>query len=59
MIDVQVRGESGTIETRAEHGVMWSPEPAGLDQLVFPMPGQLLPYADTVFNHRLVSTLLE
>lgn len=37
MINVQVRGESGTIEARAEHGVVWSPELAGLDQSVFPM----------------------
>ncbi|MGW2090219.1 hypothetical protein [Streptomyces sp. NPDC001880] len=59
MINVQVRSESGTIEARAEHGVVWGPELAGLDQSVFPMLGHLLPYADTVFNHRQVSTLLE
>ncbi|MET9652135.1 hypothetical protein ABZZ44_17930 [Streptomyces sp. NPDC006460] len=59
MINLQVRGENGTIEFRAEHGVVWGPELAGLDQSVFPMLGHLLPYADTVFNHRQVSTLLE
>ncbi|MFF0163255.1 hypothetical protein ACFYRY_37850 [Streptomyces sp. NPDC005263] len=59
MINVQVRGESGTIEARAKHGVVWGPELAGLDQSVFPMLGHLLPYADTVFNHRQVATLLE
>lgn len=58
MISVQVRSESGAIEARAEHGVVWGPELAGLDQSVFPMLGHLLPYADTVFNHRQVSTLL-
>ncbi|MFD6989880.1 hypothetical protein [Streptomyces sp. NPDC059943] len=58
MINVQVRSESGTIEARAQHGVVWGPELAGLDQSVFPMLGHLLPYADTVFNHRQVSTLL-
>ncbi|MET8747717.1 hypothetical protein [Streptomyces sp. NPDC004728] len=59
MIDLQVRGENGTIEARAKHGVVWVPELADLDQSVFPMLGHLLPYADTVFNHRQVSTLLE
>jgi hypothetical protein len=59
MIDVQVRGERGTIEARTRHGVVWGPELAGLDQSLFPMMGHLLPYADTVFNHRQVSTLME
>ncbi|MFC9815254.1 hypothetical protein ACFVJM_24605 [Streptomyces virginiae] len=59
MINLEVRGENGTIEARAKHGVVWGPELAGLDQLVFPMLGHLLPYADTVFNHRQGSTLLE
>ncbi|MFF8618496.1 hypothetical protein [Streptomyces sp. NPDC015350] len=59
MINLQVRGENGRIEARAKHGVVWGPELAGLDQSVFPMLGHLLPYADTVFNHRQVSTLLE
>ncbi|MFE9297767.1 hypothetical protein [Streptomyces niveus] len=59
MINLQVRGENGTIEARAKHGVVWGPELAGLDQSVFPMLGHLLPYADTVFNRRQVSTLLE
>ncbi|MEU2057101.1 hypothetical protein [Streptomyces bungoensis] len=59
MTNLQVRGENGTIEARAKHGVVWGPELAVLDQSVFPMLGHLLPYADTVFNHRLVSTLLE
>ncbi|MFD8822201.1 hypothetical protein ACFV1C_07565 [Streptomyces sp. NPDC059605] len=59
MISLQVRGENGRIEARAKHGVVRGPEPAGLDQSVFPMPGHLLPYADTVFGHRQVSTLLE
>ncbi|APU38437.1 hypothetical protein [Streptomyces sp. TN58] len=59
MINLHVRGESGTIEARAKHGVLWGPELAGLDQAVFPMLGHLLPYGDTVFNHRQVSTLLE
>ncbi|MET9954027.1 hypothetical protein ABZ135_21080 [Streptomyces sp. NPDC006339] len=59
MINVQVRGESGTIEARAKHGVVWGPALAGLDPSEFPMLGHLLPYADTVFNHRQVSTLLE
>lgn len=58
MIDLQVRSEDGTIKARAKHGVVWSPELAGLDQSVFPMLGHLLPYADTVFNHRQVTTLL-
>ncbi|MBM7440709.1 hypothetical protein [Streptomyces sp. HB132] len=58
MINLQVRGEKGTIEARAEHGVVWGSELAGLDQSAFPMLGHLLPYADTVFNHRQVSTLL-
>ncbi|MEU6014326.1 hypothetical protein ABZ826_09755 [Streptomyces sp. NPDC047515] len=57
MTNLQVRREDGTIEARAKHGVVWSPEPAGLDQSVFPMLGHLLPYADTAFNHRQVSTL--
>ncbi|MFF3357368.1 hypothetical protein ACFYWN_33065 [Streptomyces sp. NPDC002917] len=39
--------------------VSWGPELASLDQTVFPMRGHLLPYADTVFNGRQVSTLLE
>ncbi|MFF5088323.1 hypothetical protein [Streptomyces niveus] len=59
MINLQVRGENGTIEARAKHGVVRGPEQAGLDQSVFPMLGHLLPYADTVFNRRQVSTLLE
>ncbi|MGW1709623.1 hypothetical protein ACWCP8_30040 [Streptomyces sp. NPDC002206] len=59
MINLQVRSEDGTIAARAEHGVVWGPELAGLDQSVFPMLGHLLPYADTVFNSRQVSTLLE
>ncbi|SPF07117.1 hypothetical protein [Streptomyces sp. MA5143a] len=59
MINLQVRGENGTIEAHAKHGVVWGPELAVLDQSVFPMLGHLLPYADTVFNHRQVSTLLE
>ncbi|MFF7365988.1 hypothetical protein [Streptomyces sp. NPDC008125] len=59
MINLQVRGENGTIEARAKHGVVWGPELAGLDQAAFPMLGHLLSYADTVFNHRQVSTLLE
>lgn len=58
MINVQVRGETGTIEARAKHGVVWGPELADLDQSVFPMLGHLLPYADTVFNSRQVATLL-
>lgn len=58
MIDLQVRSENGSIEARAKHGVEWGPELAALDQSVFPMLGHLLPYADTVFNHRQVSTLL-
>ncbi|MEW1868014.1 hypothetical protein AB0420_07460 [Streptomyces caelestis] len=59
MINLQVRGEDGTIEARAKHGVLWGPEPAGLDQSAFPMLEHLLPYADTVFDHRQVSTLME
>ncbi|MER6233687.1 MULTISPECIES: hypothetical protein [Streptomyces] len=59
MINLQVRGENGTIEARANHGVVWGPELAGLDQAAFPMLGHLLPYADTVFNHRQVSILLK
>ncbi|MFD5984641.1 hypothetical protein [Streptomyces cyaneofuscatus] len=59
MIGVQIRGENGTIEVRAKHGVVWGPGLAGLDQSVFPMLGHLLPYADTVFNHRQVSSLLQ
>ncbi|MFD8582453.1 hypothetical protein [Streptomyces californicus] len=58
-INLQVRDENGAIEDRAKHGVVWGPRLAGLDQSVFPMLGHLLPYADTVFNHRQVSTLLE
>ena len=58
MIHLQVRGEDGTIQARAEHGLVWGPELAGLDQSVFAMLGHLLPYADTVFNSRQVSTLL-
>ncbi|MGW4386556.1 hypothetical protein [Streptomyces sp. NPDC004685] len=58
MINVQVRGESGTVEARAEHGVAWGPELAALDQSEFPMLGHLLPYADTVFNSGQVVTLL-
>lgn len=57
MIDLQVRGETGTIDARAKHGVVRGPEPADLDQSAFPMPGHLLPYADTVFDHRQVATL--
>ncbi|MFF8840278.1 hypothetical protein [Streptomyces sp. NPDC015130] len=59
MIDLQVRGENGTIEALAKHGVVWGPELADLDQSVLPMLGHLPPHADTVFNHRQVSTLLE
>ncbi|MFD3802929.1 hypothetical protein ACFWTC_04695 [Streptomyces sp. NPDC058619] len=59
MINLQVRGENGSIEARARHGVVWGPELAGLEQAVFPMLGHLLPYADTVFNSRQVSTLLD
>ncbi|MFD6989349.1 hypothetical protein [Streptomyces sp. NPDC059943] len=59
MINLQVRGENGTIEARAKHGVVWGAELAALDLSVFPMVGHLLPYADTIFNHRQVSTLLE
>jgi hypothetical protein len=58
MINIQVRSEAGTIESRAKHGVVWGPELANLDQSVFPMLGHLLPYADTVFNSRQVATLL-
>ncbi|MET8845354.1 hypothetical protein ABZW67_35355 [Streptomyces rubiginosohelvolus] len=58
-MNLQVRGEGGTNEARAKHGVVWGPELAGLDQSVFPMLGHLLPYADTVFNHRQMSTLLK
>ncbi|MCG7524990.1 hypothetical protein MHW47_11145 [Streptomyces sp. OfavH-34-F] len=58
MINVQVRGESGTVEARAEHGLAWGPELAALNQSEFPMLGHLLPYADTVFNSRQVVTLL-
>ncbi|MFG2112899.1 hypothetical protein ACGFRB_09700 [Streptomyces sp. NPDC048718] len=58
MIDLQIRREDGTLEACAKRGVAWGPELAGLDQSVFPMLGHLLPYADTVFNHRQVSTLL-
>ncbi|MFD8945438.1 hypothetical protein ACFV00_26100 [Streptomyces californicus] len=57
-INLQVRDENGAIEDRAKHGVVWGSRLAGLDQSVFPMLGHLLPYADTVFNHRQVSTLL-
>lgn len=57
MNNVQVRGESGTIKARAEHGVVWSSALAGLDRRMFPMLGHLLPYADTAFNRRQVSTL--
>ncbi|MFK0257512.1 hypothetical protein [Streptomyces sp. NPDC090445] len=59
MINLQVRSENGTIEARAKHGVVWGSELAGLDQSVFPMLGHLLPDADTCFNRRQVSTLLE
>ncbi|MFD8077743.1 hypothetical protein ACFV3E_34405 [Streptomyces sp. NPDC059718] len=59
MINLQVRSESGTIEARARHGVVWGPELAGLDQSAFPMLGHLLPDADTVFNSRQVATLLD
>ena len=58
MIHLQVRGEDGTIQARSEHGLVWGPELAGLDQSVFAMLGHLLPYADTVFNSRQVSALL-
>ncbi|MFF3175694.1 hypothetical protein ACFVQ0_24045 [Streptomyces sp. NPDC057900] len=58
MINLQVRSEDGTIAVRARHGVVWGPELAHLDQSVFPMLGHLLPYADTVFNSRQVTTLL-
>ncbi|MGN5631727.1 hypothetical protein [Streptomyces sp. AC154] len=58
MINVQVRGASETVETRAKHGVAWGPELAALDQSEFPMLGHLMPYADTVFNSRQVVTLL-
>lgn len=58
MINLQVRSENGTIEAQANHGVVWGPELAALDQSVFPMLGHLLPYADTMFNRRQVSTLL-
>ncbi|MET8695439.1 hypothetical protein ACFTT0_05955 [Streptomyces bauhiniae] len=58
MIDLQVRGEDGSIKARARHGLAWGPELAGLDQSSFPMLGHLLPYGDTVFNSRQVSTLL-
>jgi hypothetical protein len=59
VINLQVRSENGTIEARAQSGVVWGPELANLDQSVFPMLGHLLPYADTVFNSRQVATLLE
>ncbi|MFE9539637.1 hypothetical protein [Streptomyces sp. NPDC006691] len=58
MINVQVRGKSGTVEARAKHGVAWGPELAALDQSEFPTLGHLMPYADTVFNSRQVLTLL-
>ncbi|MFJ6602097.1 hypothetical protein [Streptomyces lydicus] len=58
MINLQVRSESGTIQARAEHGVVWGPELARLDHSVFPMLGHLLPYADAAFNSRQVSSLL-
>jgi hypothetical protein len=57
VIKLQVRGENGTIEARAKHGGVWGPELAGLDQSVFPMPGHVLPYADTFSTTG--STLLE
>ncbi|MER7171728.1 hypothetical protein [Streptomyces mesophilus] len=59
MINVQVRDENGTIEVHSRHAVVWSGELAGLDQSAFPMFGHLLPYADTMFNHRQVVTLLD
>ncbi|MEV6702274.1 hypothetical protein AB0M68_34895 [Streptomyces sp. NPDC051453] len=58
MVNVQVRGESGTVEARAKHGVAWGPGLAALDQSEFPMLGHLPPCADTVFNSRRVVTLL-
>ncbi|MFD8646103.1 hypothetical protein ACFV14_38050 [Streptomyces zaomyceticus] len=59
MINLEVRREDGTTKAYAKHGVRWGPELAALDQSVFPMLGHLLPYADTVFNHRQVATLLQ
>jgi hypothetical protein len=59
VINLQVRGENGTIEAHAQNGVAWGAELAGLDQSVFPMLGHLLPYADTVFNSRQAATLPE
>ncbi|MFC9674870.1 hypothetical protein [Streptomyces sp. NPDC056949] len=58
MINVQVRGESGTVEARAKQGVAWGTELAALDQSEFPMLGHLLPCADTVFNSCQVVTLV-
>jgi hypothetical protein len=43
---------------RSEHGLPWSSALASLDQAEFPMFGHLIPYGDTIFNHRQIDTLL-
>jgi hypothetical protein len=59
MINLEVRSETGTVEARARHGLVWGPKLSGLNRPVFPMLGHVVPYADTIFNSHQVSTLLK
>lgn len=59
MIHLQVRGDGPEILARSKHGLPWNDALASLDQARFPMFGHLIPYGDTIFNHRQIDTLLD
>jgi hypothetical protein len=58
VINLQVRGDSGSVVAHAEAGVEWTDAFADLDSDRFPMLWALIPYGDAVFNQRQVPLLL-
>jgi hypothetical protein len=58
MIDVQVRGERGSVIVRGVRGLDWK-NVQKIEQSKFPYLGSLLPYADTMFNARQVVRMRE
>ncbi|MGI5290145.1 hypothetical protein ACQEVF_43340 [Nonomuraea polychroma] len=59
MINLQIRGDGPEVMASTEHGLPWSDALANLDRAQFPMFGHLIPYGDTIFNHRQIDTLLD
>ncbi|WP_026411607.1 hypothetical protein [Actinomadura oligospora] len=59
MINLQVRGDRPDVLASSEHGLPWCDVLADLDRAQFPMFGHLIPYGDTIFNHRQIETLLD